>query len=94
MHTLRSAPARVLNLVAVVTRLFRGSTAPTATSGVSITARIFGGRIKTDDFFRSFTLRLRFGTGRVPVLADRDTRPLWTPDPSDFRLDVNGELVD
>jgi hypothetical protein len=43
--TLRSAPALELNLVAVTTLLFLGSTAPTATSGVSTTATIFGGAV-------------------------------------------------
>jgi hypothetical protein len=44
--TRRSAPALELNLVAVTTLLFLGSTAPTATSGVSTTATIFGGAVK------------------------------------------------
>lgn len=44
--TLRSAPARELNLVAVTTRRFLGSTAPTATSGVSTTATSFGGAVR------------------------------------------------
>lgn len=44
--TLRSAPALVLNLVAVTTLLFLGSTAPTATSGVSTIATSFGGAVK------------------------------------------------
>ena len=46
-HTVRVAPARVLNRVAVTTRLFLGSTAPTATSGVSTTATSFGGAVRT-----------------------------------------------
>jgi hypothetical protein len=45
-HTLRSAPALELNLVAVTTLLFLGSTAPTATSGVSTSATSFGGAVK------------------------------------------------
>ena len=44
--TLRSAPARELNLVAVTTRLLRASTAPTATSGVSTTATSRGAAVK------------------------------------------------
>ena len=44
--TLRSAPALELNLVAVTTLLFLGSTAPTATSGVTTTATSFGGAVK------------------------------------------------
>jgi hypothetical protein len=44
--TLRSAPALELNLVAVTTRLFLGSTAPTATSGVSTTAISLGGAVR------------------------------------------------
>ena len=44
--TLRSAPALELNLVAVTTRLFLGSTAPTATSGVSTTDTTLGGAVK------------------------------------------------
>jgi hypothetical protein len=44
--TRRSAPARELNLVAVTTRRFLGSTAPTATSGVSTTATNFGGAVR------------------------------------------------
>lgn len=43
--TLRSAPALELNLVAVTTLLFCGSTAPTATSGVSTTATSLGGAV-------------------------------------------------
>jgi len=42
---LRSAPALELNLVAVTTLLFLGSTAPTATSGVSTSATNFGGAV-------------------------------------------------
>jgi hypothetical protein len=45
VRTLRSAPARELNLVAVTTRRFLGSTAPTATSGVSMTAINRGGAV-------------------------------------------------
>jgi len=45
-HTLRSAPALELNLVAVTTLRFLGSTAPTATSGVSTTATSLGGAVK------------------------------------------------
>lgn len=37
----------MLNLVAVTTLLFNGSTAPTATSGVSTTATNFGGAVNT-----------------------------------------------
>lgn len=44
-RTRRSAPARELNLVAVTTRRFLGSTAPTATSGVSIIAISRGGAV-------------------------------------------------
>lgn len=44
--TLRSVPALELNLVAVNTLLFLGSTAPTATSGVSTSATSFGGAVK------------------------------------------------
>lgn len=44
--TRRSAPARVLNLVAVTTLRFKGSTAPTATSGVSTIATSFGGAVR------------------------------------------------
>jgi hypothetical protein len=45
-HTLLSAPALELNLVAVTTLLFLGSTAPTATSGVSTIATNLGGAVK------------------------------------------------
>lgn len=45
--TARFAPALELNLVAVTTLLFRGSTDPTAISGVSTTATNFGGAVKT-----------------------------------------------
>ncbi len=45
--TVRAAPARVLKRVAVMTRFFLGSTAPTATSGVSTTATSFGGAVST-----------------------------------------------
>jgi hypothetical protein len=45
-HTLLSAPALELNLVAVTTLLFLGSTAPTATSGVSTIAINLGGAVK------------------------------------------------
>ena len=45
--TVLSAPARVLKRVAVMTRFFLGSTAPTATSGVSTTATSLGGAVKT-----------------------------------------------
>ena len=45
-HTRLSAPALELNLVAVTTLLFLGSTAPTATSGVSTIATSFGGAVK------------------------------------------------
>ena len=44
--TLRSAPALELNRVAVTTRLFLGSTAPTATSGVSTKAISVGGAVR------------------------------------------------
>lgn len=44
---MRLDPARVLNRVAVTTLLFIGSTAPTATSGVSTTAINFGGAVNT-----------------------------------------------
>ncbi len=43
--TLLSAPARELNLVAVTTLFFFGSTAPMATSGVSTIATNFGGAV-------------------------------------------------
>jgi len=46
MKILRSAPALELNLVAVTTLRFRGSTAPTATSGVSTSATIRGGAVR------------------------------------------------
>jgi hypothetical protein len=46
IRTLRSAPALELNLVAVTTRLFLGSTAPTTTSGVSTTATNLGGAVR------------------------------------------------
>lgn len=45
--TVRLAPALVLKRVAVTTRLFLGSTAPTAISGVSTTATNFGGAVST-----------------------------------------------
>lgn len=45
--TERLAPLRVLNRVAVTTRRFCGSTAPTATSGVSTTPTSFGGAVST-----------------------------------------------
>ena len=45
--TVLVAPARVLNRVAVTTRRFLGSTAPTATSGVSTTATSLGGAVRT-----------------------------------------------
>jgi len=44
--TLLSAPARELKRVAVTTRRLSGSTAPTATSGVSTTATSLGGAVK------------------------------------------------
>jgi hypothetical protein len=44
--TLRSAPALELNLVAVTTLRFLGSTAPSATSGVSTIATSFGGAVR------------------------------------------------
>jgi hypothetical protein len=43
--TLRSAPARELNRVAVTTLLFLGSTAPTATSGVSTSPTSLGAAV-------------------------------------------------
>lgn len=45
--TLRSAPARELNRVAVTTLRFLGSTEPTATSGVSTIEMTFGGAVRT-----------------------------------------------
>jgi hypothetical protein len=45
MLTVLSAPIRELNRVAVMTRLLLGSTAPTAKSGVSITATSLGGAV-------------------------------------------------
>ena len=45
--TARVDPALLLNLVAVTTLLFLGSTAPTATSGVSTTATSLGGAVST-----------------------------------------------
>jgi len=45
--TVLSAPILELNRVAVTTRLLLGSTAPTAKSGVSITATNFGGAVST-----------------------------------------------
>jgi len=48
IKSLLSAPNLELNRVEVVTLRLRGSTAPTATSGVSTTARILGGDIKAD----------------------------------------------
>lgn len=45
-RTLLSAPARELNRVAVTTRRFKGSTAPTATSGVSTMATSLGGAVR------------------------------------------------
>ena len=47
MLTVLLAPARVLKRVAVTTRRFLGSTAPTAMSGVSTTATSFGGAVRT-----------------------------------------------
>jgi len=45
-RTLRSAPALELKRVAVTTRRFNGSTAPTATSGVSTIAINLGGAVR------------------------------------------------
>lgn len=45
--TVRGAPLLVLKRVAVITRRLRGSTAPTATSGVSTTPTSFGGAVST-----------------------------------------------
>ena len=47
LRTVLVAPARVLKRVAVTTRRFLGSTAPTATSGVSTTATSLGGAVRT-----------------------------------------------
>lgn len=94
--TLRSAPALELNRVAVVTRLFNGSTAPTATSGVSITASSFGGRTRTAGSFRkSLMLMLGLGVGREFVLRDSDDarEPALRLDARDFRLS-RGEFVE
>lgn len=65
--TLRSAPALELNRVAVTTLLFLGSTAPTATSGVSIIATILGGAV-----------RIAACPNRVPKTAGVPVRELDT----------------
>lgn len=81
--TLLSAPLLVLKRVAVATLLLSGSTAPTATSGVSTTARSFGGianRVLNGvggaiDIAVEVMLsldRLSLWRGRVDVLAASD----------------------
>lgn len=67
-RTVLLAPARVLKRVAVTTRLFLGSTAPTAISVVSTTATSFGGAVRTAAR-PNLTANADPETG-VPVLGD------------------------
>lgn len=93
MLTRRSAPALELNRVAVATRRFSGSTAPTATSGVSMTERILGGRAaRAYAFFKSLALKLGLGVARAFVLSDSLDAAV-TLEARDF-LPPRGEFVE
>lgn len=95
-HTRRSAPARVLNLVAVVTLRFNGSTAPTATSGVSTTDKSLGGAVIIE--VGSVSANPLTLLGLIPSLEAADARGdaavrLGVVAPRDF-LEVRGERMD
>ena len=92
--TRRSAPALELNLVAVTTLRFLGSTAPTATSGVSTTATNLGGAVKiaarpnsTENPFAPLGVEV-VEAARLPAgVPDRVSVGLWANDalPRDAR---------
>lgn len=98
---MRLAPTRELNRVAVTTRLFLGSTAPTAMSGVSTTATILGGAVSTaarPKRIGALTGVAKPGEGPPGViglyeLVCRDKRPLTLGDIAAMEED-NTLLVD
>ena len=84
--TVRMEPALLLNLVAVTTLLFLGSTAPTATSGVSTTATSLGGAVSTAALPNSIGEPTR-ADGLIGVIGlaglwvFKDNRALGPPEP-------------